>query len=238
MNACDLQGGIALPPPRVLLVEHEQETTRGTLATLLSLGRPTARLGTLEDAAAAPCALLVVDLEALGPMPPRTLRELRQRGIAAPLLVTGWANRPEQRIELLNAGADDCLGRPFAQEELAARCRALLRRGQGESHTQSQRIGSLRFNLSARRLWRDERRLELTAREYQLFELMAQRFGQVIRRSSLLRSLGDDNDPLSDNGLDIAASRLRSKLAGSGVQCRTIRGEGYVLERESGSGRA
>jgi two-component system, OmpR family, response regulator len=159
------------------------------------------------------------------------LRAARARGDQTPVLVLTARNRTDERVAGLNAGADDYLGKPFDLAEVEARLRALVRRSQG---TQDQvQVGRLSLDRHSRRFRIDGKDLELPAREFEvLWELMTPA-GRVVSKRSLSAKLSDLEDALGDNALEAFVSRLRRKLGGSGVQIRTLRGLGYLLEAES-----
>jgi len=159
------------------------------------------------------------------------LRAARARGDQTPVLVLTARNRTDERVAGLNAGADDYLGKPFDLAEVEARLRALVRRSQG---TQDQvQVGRLSLDRHSRRFRVDGKDLELPAREFEvLWELMTPA-GRVVSKRSLSAKLSDLEDALGDNALEAFVSRLRRKLGGSGVQIRTLRGLGYLLEAES-----
>ena len=159
------------------------------------------------------------------------LRSARARGDRTPVLVLTARNRTDERIAGLNAGADDYLGKPFDLAEVEARLRALVRRNQG---TQDQaQVGRLALDRKARRFKLDGEPLDLPAREFEvLWELMTPA-GRVVSKRTLSAKLSDLQDCLGDNALEAFVSRLRRKLAGSGVQIRTLRGLGYLLEAQA-----
>lgn len=159
------------------------------------------------------------------------LRAARARGDRTPVLVLTARNRTDERIAGLNAGADDYLGKPFDLAEVEARLRALVRRTQGtQDHVQ---VARLALDRHARRFKLDGQDLELPAREFEvLWELMTPA-GRVVSKRTLSAKLSDLEDCLGDNALEAFVSRLRRKLAGSGVRIRTLRGLGYLLEAEA-----
>ncbi len=159
------------------------------------------------------------------------LRAARSRGDTTPVLVLTARNRTDDRIAGLNAGADDYLGKPFDLAEVEARLRALVRRSQG---TQDQvQLGLLSLDRLERRFRVDGRDLDLPSREFDvLWELMTPA-GRVVSKKTLSTKLSEFEDHLADNSLEAFVSRLRKKLAGSGVQIRTLRGLGYLLETEA-----
>ena len=159
------------------------------------------------------------------------LRNARARGDTTPVLVLTARNSTDERIAGLNAGADDYLGKPFDLNEVEARLRALVRRSQG---TQDQvQLGNLALDRQARRFSMNGKPLELPAREFEVLWELLTPAGRVVSKRTLSTKLSDLEDYLGDNALEAFISRLRKKLAGSGVQIRTLRGLGYLLEAET-----
>lgn len=158
----------------------------------------------------------------------KALRHARARGDKTPVLVLTARNRTDERIAGLDAGADDYLGKPFDLAEVEARLRALVRRTQGTEDRVE--VGRLTLNRKARRVILGEQPLDLPAREFEvLWELMTPP-GHVISKRALSSKLSETDEWLGDNALEAFISRLRKRLAGSGVRIRTLRGLGYVLE--------
>lgn len=159
------------------------------------------------------------------------LRAARTRGDHTPVLVLTARNRPDERIEGLNAGADDYLGKPFELGEVEARLRALVRRARSwldDIHT----FGALTLDRQKRLFMLDGQQLSLPSREFQvLWELMSPA-GRVVSKADLAGKLSDLDDLLAPNALEAFISRIRKKLAGSGVGVRTLRGLGYSLVKE------
>jgi two-component system OmpR family response regulator len=156
------------------------------------------------------------------------LREARARGDRTPVLVLTARDRTEERIAGLDAGADDYLGKPFDLAEVEARLRALVRRAHGTDDRVE--IGQLALDRRARRFFLDGDPWDLPAREFEvLWELMTPP-GRVVSKRDLSGKLSDADAALNDNALEAFISRLRKKMAASGVAIRTLRGLGYVLE--------
>jgi DNA-binding response OmpR family regulator len=153
-------------------------------------------------------------------------RELRDAGSTLPVLVLTAQTRVAARVESLDAGADDHLGKPFAVAELRARVRALARRA-GLTRDEPLRAGEAELDFSARRAFRGGRRAMLTAREWEILELLASRKGVVVTRGELLQ-LAWRGETGSEATLEVLISRIRRKLGADLV--RTVRGEGYAFE--------
>ena len=157
-----------------------------------------------------------------------TLKEARRRGDTTPVLVLTARDRTEERIQGLDAGADDYVGKPFELAELEARLRALVRRSQGGSDHVD--VGSLKFDRTAGRFYVNDVPLDLPAREFEVLRELASRPGRVVSKRLLSDKLSSFDDALGDNALEAFISRLRRKLLGSGATIRTLRGLGYLLE--------
>lgn len=156
------------------------------------------------------------------------LRAARARGDRTAVLVLTARNRTQERIDGLNAGADDYLGKPFDLAELEARLRALVRRSQGTGDLVQ--VGRLVLARSGRKIFLNGNLLLLPAREFEvLWELMSPA-GRVVSKRELSGKLSEVGEVLTDNALEAFISRLRKRLADSGVQIRTLRGLGYLLE--------
>ena len=173
--------------------------------------------------------LLVLDLGLPGLDGADVLKRLRDRGAGIPVLVITARDALNDRVRVLDLGADDYLVKPFALSEFEARVRALVRRAANRGAPEL-RIGQLLVDLAGQRVSCDGRPLDLTRREFGLLSALATRQDKVTSRPQLVEAVCGWDDELTDNGLDIAIYRVRRKLQGSGVTIRTIRGLGYLLE--------
>lgn len=158
-------------------------------------------------------------------------RYLRTNGKTVPILMLTARDAVEDRITGLDCGADDYLTKPFAFGELLARIRALLRRS-GEIREERIKIVDLEIDTSARRAWRAEREIELTAKEYALLEYLARQKGRIIGRAEIAEHVWDENFDAFSNLIDVYIKRLRSKMdEGFDRQLiHTKRGAGYILD--------
>ena len=160
------------------------------------------------------------------------VRALREAGVATPILMLTALGAVDDRVEGLNAGADDYLVKPFAFSELSARLQALVRRPPLAPRPALYRVADLEIDTGARRVTRAGRVIELTPHEYRLLERLAQNAGHAVTRAMLLETLwGFQMEPRA-NLIDAHVSRLRAKIdRGFDAELiRTIRGVGYVLE--------
>ena len=158
------------------------------------------------------------------------LRDMRARGDKTPVLVLTARNRTDERIAGLDAGADDYLGKPFELAEVEARLRALARRSQGADDVVL--IGRLQLERMAHRVRVDGIELNLPAREYEVLRELLSPPGRTVSKRDLSEKLSDLQETLADNALEAFISRLRKKLAGSGVSIQTLHGLGYRVEEE------
>jgi DNA-binding response OmpR family regulator len=157
-------------------------------------------------------------------------RDLRSKGVNTPILMLTAKDSVEDKVTGLDAGADDYLVKPFAFSELLARLRALLRR-EVQPKTQKLQIGDLVLQPVSREVWRDETRLELTAKEYAILEYFIRRPNAVVTRTMLGESVWDyEFDGLS-NVIDVYIRRIRQKIDQDGRPSliQTVRGAGYRL---------
>jgi two-component system OmpR family response regulator len=163
-------------------------------------------------------------------------RQIRTRGVWAPVLMLTARDAVEDRVDGLDAGADDYLVKPFSFAELLARLRALSRRGPVERPALVQ-VGSLQLDPSTRRVWRGDEEISLSAKEFALLETFMRRPGQVLGRFALLEHAWDYAYENRSNVVDVYVRYLREKVDRPfGVSSiETVRGVGYRL-REDGGG--
>lgn len=160
------------------------------------------------------------------------LRRLRQRKSTPVLLLTARDSVPD-KVEGLELGADDYLAKPVAYAELLARIRSLLRRSR-EVGTTTLRIADLELDLVKRRVKRAGARVELTAQEFGLLQLLAEREGEILTRAFITSQVRDMNFESDTNVVDVAIRRLRLKMDHQEPKLlHTVRGMGYVLEDRS-----
>lgn len=158
------------------------------------------------------------------------LRAMRAAGIDSPVLLLTAQDAVEDRVQGLDAGADDYLVKPFAFPELEARLRALTRRRYAVSSGTLQ-VGPLSIDTAARTVAIDGVPIDLPRREYGMLEMLALRQGEVISRSEIEEHLYDENAELASNVVDTAIYNLRKHLntAGASDLIATKRGQGYLL---------
>ncbi|MDQ5896523.1 MAG: two-component system, OmpR family, response regulator [Pseudomonadota bacterium] len=184
------------------------------------------RLGDAALMAGEPYDALLVDWQLPDGSGLDWVRTLRRRGLATPILMLTARDRLGDRIDGLDAGADDYLVKPFEPEEMAARLRAICRRSAG-SASDVRRIGAVEIELSGRTVRIEGRRIELTAREWAVLEALLLRAGRIVSKSDLdALVLGNDAE-VTSNALEVHISALRRKLGRELIE--TVRGMGYRL---------
>ena len=159
------------------------------------------------------------------------LRRLRRRGAAVPVLILTARGEIESRVEGLNLGADDYLTKPFSLSELEARINAVIRRAQGAASA-LQTLGELEYNSVERMFRLRGEMLVLRPKEHAVLEVLIARAGKAVAKASLHERIFNLGESASAEAVEVYIHRLRKRLQGSGVGIVTLRGLGYVLERE------
>jgi two-component system copper resistance phosphate regulon response regulator CusR len=184
----------------------------------------------------------VYDLVVLDVMLPgidgwQVLQGIRRAGKDLPVLFLTARDEVADRVKGLELGADDYLVKPFAFSELLARVRTLLRRGNKVKEPDTLHVADLELDLVRRRATRAGRRIDLTAKEFGLLELLLRRQGEVLPRSLIASQVWDMNFDSDTNVIEVAIRRLRSKIddAFEPKLIQTVRGMGYVLEAPEGN---
>ena len=180
-------------------------------------------------------ALLILDVMLPGRDGWQILQAVRSAGLDMPVLFLTARDAVEDRVLGLELGADDYLVKPFAFSELLARVRSLLRRGSSTTQETSLQLADLRLDLIRRRVERNGQRIDLTAKEFSLLELLLRRQGEVLPKSLIASQVWDMNFDSDTNVIEVAIRRLRLKIDDSHDQklIHTVRGMGYVLEERT-----
>jgi two-component system OmpR family response regulator len=159
------------------------------------------------------------------------VKALRNAGSTVPILILSALDEVDERVQGLRAGGDDYLSKPYHLEELAARIDALARRQGDAAPSGRLKVADLELDTRARKVTRAGRKIELTAREFQLLEFLMRHTGQVVTRTMILEGVWDYHFDPKTNVIDVHISRLRQAIdKGHDVQLlHTIRGAGYTL---------
>ena len=180
--------------------------------------------------AAAPFDLVILDLGLPGLDGSTVLQRLRERQQSTPVLVLSARLALEERVRVLDLGADDYVVKPVALAELEARIRALIRRGQALAEPRL-RLGRLELDTAGKRAWLAGQALELSAREWAALEFLAGRVNRIVNKDQITNALYSWDEEITPNAIEKFISRLRGKLEPAGINIRTVRGLGYYLEK-------
>jgi DNA-binding response OmpR family regulator len=161
------------------------------------------------------------------------LRHWRAQGARMPVLLLTARDELSDRVQGLDAGADDYLVKPFDLPELLARLRALRRRAAGRIG-ETLALGDLELDLTDRELRFRGERVALSPRELALTELLMQRAGRVVSKDSIVARLSSWESDFSENSVEVYVHRLRKRFAELGAVIKTVRGFGYVMESADG----
>lgn len=220
---------------RILVVEDEKKMASFIRKSLQAAGFAVDMLHNGNDALAAiqhtAFDVVVLDIMLPGRDGLSIITVLREKGVKTPILLLSARGELREKVEGLNAGADDYLPKPFALEELVARVRALGRRA-GETNSLILRVGDLSLNTLTREVKRGDRLVDLAPREYLLLEFLMRSAGRTCDRMAIVEKVWDyDFDPGS-NLVDVYVMRLREKIdADAEVKLiHTVRGIGYALK--------
>jgi len=219
---------------RVLIVEDNAALANGIFTALDTIGLA---VDVLNDGLEADEVLrvqqydvVVLDLNLPGLDGLDVLANMRSRSDNTPVLVLTARDHISDRVAGLDLGADDYLTKPFELIELEARVRALLRRN-SENKSPVIELGTLSFNSVARTTHIGSQVLDLPKREFCLLELFISKIGQVISKDQIADGLANFDEDVTSNAVEIYVSRLRKKIQISGINIKTVRGLGYLMER-------
>ena len=221
---------------KILVVEDELKTGDYLRQGLMEAGFIVDLLRNGEDGLYAALSeaydLAILDVMLPGMDGWSVLKGIRNSGRELPVLFLTARDEVDDRVRGLELGADDYLVKPFAFAELLARVRTLLRRGAKGKEAETLRAADLDLDLMRRRVTRAGKRIDLTAKEFALLELLLRRQGEVLPRSLIASQVWDMNFDSDTNVIEVAVKRLRAKMD-DGFEpklIRTVRGMGYVLE--------
>jgi two-component system response regulator PhoP len=177
-----------------------------------------------------PLDLAIIDLGLPGMSGLDLIRKLRERELRFPVLILTARAEWQDKVEGLEAGADDYLTKPFHPQELKARISALLRRSAGHASPVID-YGPFRIDLSGQRVYRDDEEIELTRFEYKVFEYMLMHPDEVVTKTALSEHIYEEDADRDSNVIEVFIGRLRKKIDPQGLMnpIETLRGRGYRL---------
>jgi DNA-binding response OmpR family regulator len=176
-------------------------------------------------------AVIILDIGIPGIDGFEVVRRLRARGSNIPVLLLTARDAIEDRVRGLELGADDYLVKPFATPELVARLKALVRRS--GSKPVDLHISGLSLDIFSKRARVNGQVIELSAREWAILEYLMHQASRVVSKEQILNAILPWGEELTLNAIEVYISRIRLKIAGSGITIRTIRGFGYMLEERA-----
>lgn len=219
---------------RILVAEDDPSLAEGLLRSLRQAGYAVdcARNGEEADAALEvnEFDVLILDIGLPKKSGLEVLRRLRARNSKVPVLILTARGSLNDRVAGLDAGADDYLAKPFELAELAARVRALARRGMAGGPALISH-GALTYDQIGRVARLNGEPIELSAREVSLLEIFLQRAERLVSKDQLVNHLCEWGEEVSGNAIEVYVHRLRKKLEPGGVRIVNVRGLGYTLEQ-------
>jgi two-component system response regulator PhoP len=183
-----------------------------------------------------PLDLAIVDLGLPGLPGLELIRKLRAQERQFPILILTARADWQDKVEGLEAGADDYLTKPFHPEELKARVAALIRRSAGHAQPTIE-LGPLRIDLASQRVFNDEREIDLTTYEYKVFQYLLMHPGEVVTKTVLSEHIYEEDADRDSNVIEVFVGRLRKKIDPEGLlnPIETLRGRGYRLNKPTRS---
>ncbi len=220
---------------RILLIEDNRRLSEFITQGLKLEGMAVDCFGTVKDGLAALTTVsydaVILDLGLPDGDGMEVLRQGRSQGVQAPVLVLTARDGIKDRVDGLNAGADDYLAKPFAMEELLARLKALMRRP-GSALGATLELANIRFDTIAREVQIDGQVISMPRRELDLLEHLLRRAGRVVPKQWLEDELYAYGEEVASNSIEVAIHRLRKRLDGATASARihTLRGVGYLIQ--------
>lgn len=221
---------------KLLVAEDEPKTgvylQQGLAEAGFTVDRVLTGTDALQNALSESYDLLILDVMMPGLDGWEVLRMVRAAGKDVPVLFLTARDGVDDRVKGLELGADDYLIKPFAFSELLARVRTLLRRGTSASAQTTMKMADLEVDLLKRRATRNGKRIDLTAKEFSLLELLMRRRGEVLPKSLIASQVWDMNFDSDTNVIEVAIRRLRAKIDDDFAQklIHTARGMGYMMD--------
>jgi len=217
---------------RLLIVEDDDivadAITRGLGAANYAVLRVTSAESAQAALAEEEFALAVIDVGLPGADGLSLVRRLRSAGKTLPTLILTARCTLADKVKALDLGADDFMSKPFEAAELAARCRALMRRASGALQGII-KLNRMSVDLVGKRLCIDEAEVDLTAREWLVLECLVRRMSLIVSKDRLQQAVANPDQDITPNAVEVHISRLRAKLGDAAI-IRSLRGLGYRLE--------
>jgi two-component system, OmpR family, response regulator len=215
---------------RILVIEDEPLLADAVSVHLTRAGHAVDCVGRLDNAEAAldttEYGLVLLDLNLPDGRGLDLLKSRRKSGDRRPVIICTARDQIRDRIEGLNAGADDYLVKPYDFDELLARVQAVQRRYDGQPNP-ALTVGKLKIDTTAHQVWHDGENVPLTAREWALIECLARRPGAIVSKAQVEDALYAMGSEVESNAVEVYVSRLRKKLGSTAIE--TVRGLGYRL---------
>lgn len=217
---------------RILVVEDNDVVADAVFRVLAASGFAVDHVASAELARAAFATenfdAAVVDIGLPGEDGLSLVRHLRGAGMSIPILILTARQGLNDKVVAFEIGADDFLAKPYEPAELVARCRALIRRATLANRGELA-LGRMKIDLAGHQLTIEGQAIELTAREWALFDCFVRNTGKIVAKERLLQAVASWDTEMTPNAVEVYVSRLRLKL-GEAANIRTIRGLGYRLE--------
>jgi DNA-binding response OmpR family regulator len=217
---------------RLLIVEDDDIVADAIKRGLEAANYAVHRVSSAESAQAALAgedfALAVIDVGLPGSDGLTLVRRLRSMGKTMPTLILTARSTLNDKVKALDLGADDFMSKPFETAELAARCRALMRRSSGGINGII-KLNRLSVDLAGKLLRVDDAEVELTAREWLVLDCLVRRLGLIVSKDRLQQAVANPDQDATANAVEVHVSRLRAKLGDAAI-IRSLRGLGYRLE--------
>ncbi|MCL8383911.1 MULTISPECIES: response regulator [Xanthobacter] len=220
---------------RILIVEDDRALASGLKRSLASLGYAVDHEADAADAVGLATReaynLVVLDLGLPNGSGYDVLRAIRRAGLKTPVMILTARDHVSEKVKALDLGADDYVNKPFALAEFEARVRALVRRGFGVSDALIE-FGPLQFDTVQHVARLEGTPLDLRRRELAVLHLLLVQAGKLVPKARLISEVFGLDDAVGPNALELYIARLRKKLGAGGLRIRTVRGLGYMLEKD------
>lgn len=222
---------------RILMIEDDAAITRVLARGLKAQGYETVIADTGEKGVVLAedemVELVLLDISLPGLDGHKVLKEIRERRACLPVIMLTARDDQRNKVAALHGGADDYLTKPFSFEELLARIRAVIRRAT-QSGSSMLRVGPLRLDLLARRVWREDKLVDLSQREFELLEYFMRHPNETLSRQQILADVWKYDQNIATNIVEVYVGYLRNKIDGGNTSIiGTVQGAGYRFRATS-----